>query len=156
MFLLSAKANIKGPKSFLDSSPEQGLPSKGMLQLERCRVTDDVSQNNIILSQPRNSAYFIMSYYSENDELIFHSESCIICITIHIYFFFNSRENNINYHSDSASETLKYLPDFGKHNIAGYLCTKMFFYTHKLKSNFGFSCASIISGIKICNKVVTS
>lgn len=95
MFLLSAKANIKGPKSFLDSSPEQGLPSKGMLQLERCHVTDDVSQNNIILSQPRNSAYFIMSYYSENDELIFHSESCIICITIRIYFFLNLRENNI-------------------------------------------------------------
>ena len=61
-------------------------------------------------------------------------------------------------------ETLKYLPDFGKHNIASYLCTKIFFYTHKLKSNFGFSCASITSGIKICitsgikicNKVVTS
>ena len=87
MFLLSAKANIKGPKSFLDSSSEQGLASKGMLQLERCHVIDDVSQNNIILSQPRNSAYFIMSYYSENDELTFHSESCIICITIHIYFF---------------------------------------------------------------------
>lgn len=86
MFLLSAKANIKRPKSFLDSSPEQGLASKGMLQLERCRVIDDVSQNNLRLSQPRGSAYFIMSYYPENDELTFHSESCIICITIHIYF----------------------------------------------------------------------
>lgn len=59
-----------------------------MLQLERCCVIDDVSQNNIILSQPRDSAYFIMSYYPENDELTFHSELCIICITIHIYFFF--------------------------------------------------------------------
>ena len=68
------------------------------------------------------------------------------------YMFFS-----LNYCSDSASKTFKYLPDFGKQNIASYLCMEIFFST-PINSNQILSLAvpSITSGIKIYIEVVTS